>query len=54
MIAGFVLVSVLEGTNAVSKNCEIMGATDFQKASIGTICKDFAKHIDVNAVLIVG
>ncbi len=50
MIMGPVLVSVLEGNNAVLKNREIMGATDPQKAEAHTIRKDFAKSIDANAV----
>lgn len=50
MTTGPVLVSVLEGQNAVLKNREIMGATDPQKAEPHTIRKDFAKSIDANAV----
>jgi nucleoside-diphosphate kinase len=43
-------VSVLEGTNAVAKHREIMGATDPKKAAKGTIRADFARSIDENAV----
>lgn len=50
MITGPVLVSVLEGENAVAKNRELMGATDPSKAAPGTIRADFAKTIDENAV----
>jgi len=50
MITGPVVVMVLEGDNAVTKNRDIMGATDPQKATHGTIRKDFAKTIDENAV----
>lgn len=50
MTSGPVLVSVLEGDNAVVKNREIMGATNPQEAAAGTIRKDFAKTIDENAV----
>jgi nucleoside-diphosphate kinase len=50
MITGPVLVMVLEGSNAVSKNREIMGATDPKKADAGTIRADFASTIDENAV----
>lgn len=50
MISGPVVVSVLEGENAIAKNRDIMGATDPQKAAEGTIRKDFAKTIDANAV----
>ena len=50
MITGPVLVSVLEGENAISKNREVMGATDPKKADPNTIRKDFAASIDENAV----
>lgn len=50
MTSGPVVVSVLEGENAVLKNREIMGATNPQDAAEGTIRKDFAESIDANAV----
>lgn len=50
MTSGPVLVSVLEGENAVAKHREIMGATNPAQADAGTIRKDFAKSIDENAV----
>jgi nucleoside-diphosphate kinase len=50
MIAGPVVVQVLEGENAVSKNREVMGATDPAKADLGTIRKDFALSIEANSV----
>ena len=50
MISGPVLVSVLEGEDAVAKNREIMGATNPADAANGTIRKDFADSIDANAV----
>ena len=50
MTTGPVLIMVLEGDNAVTKNRDIMGATDPQKAGQGTIRKDFAKTIDENAI----
>lgn len=50
MTSGPVLVSVLEGENAIAKNREIMGATDPKKAEPGTIRADFAESIDANAV----
>lgn len=50
MISGPVMVQVLEGENAIAKNREIMGATDPQKASPGTIRRDFAKTVDENVV----
>ena len=50
MISGPVLVSVLEGENAVIKNRDLMGATNPKDAAPGTIRKDFADSIDANAV----
>lgn len=50
MISGPVLVSVLEGENAIVRNRDIMGATDPKKAAPGTIRADFADSIDANAV----
>ncbi len=50
MTSGPVIVSVLEGENAVALHREIMGATDPKKAAAGTIRADFAETIDANAV----
>jgi len=50
MISGPVVVMVLEGENAMSKNRELMGATNPQEAEPGTIRADFADSIDANAV----
>ena len=50
MISGPVVVTVLEGENAVAKNRELMGATNPQEAEAGTIRADFAESIDANAV----
>ena len=50
MTSGPVVVSVLEGENAVAKNRELMGATDPKEAEAGTIRADFAESIDANAV----
>ena len=50
MTSGPVLVSVLEGENAVAKHREIMGATNPADAAEGTIRRDFASSIDQNAV----
>ncbi len=50
MISGPVVVQVLEGENAVSKNREVMGATDPAKADPGTIRKDFAESVEANSV----
>ena len=50
MTSGPVVVQVLEGENAISKNRELMGATNPQEAAAGTIRADFAKTVDENAV----
>lgn len=50
MTSGPVVVSVLEGENAVAKNRELMGATNPKEAAKGTIRADFAESIDANAV----
>lgn len=50
MMSGPVMVQVLEGENAVSKNRELMGATNPQDAEAGTIRADFASTLDENAV----
>ena len=50
MLSGPVVVSVLEGENAILKNRDIMGATDPKKAAPGTIRADFADSITANAV----
>ena len=50
MTSAPVFVQVLEGDNAVSKNTELMGATNPNDADPGTIRADFAETIDANAV----
>lgn len=50
MTSGPVMVQVLEGEDAISKNREIMGATNPKDAAPGTIRADFASSIDENAV----
>ncbi|USE39013.1 nucleoside-diphosphate kinase [Endozoicomonas sp. SCSIO W0465] len=50
MTSGPVVVSVLEGENAVALNRELMGATNPKEAEDGTIRADFAETIDENAV----
>jgi len=50
MISGPVVVTVLEGENAMAKNRELMGATNPKEAEAGTIRADFADSIDANAV----
>lgn len=48
--SGPVVVSVLEGDNAVKKNRDIMGATNPQEAAPGTIRRDFCTSIEANGV----
>lgn len=50
MTSGPVMVQVLEGENAISKNREIMGATNPAEALAGTLRADYAQSIDENAV----
>ena len=50
MSSGPVVVSVLEGENAVVFHREIMGATNPAEAAEGTIRKDFAQSIGENTV----
>ena len=50
MISGPVVVQVLEGEDAITKNREVMGATNPANADDGTIRKDFAESIEANSV----
>ena len=50
MTSGPVMIQVLEGENAISRNRELMGATNPSEAAPGTIRADFAQSIDANAV----
>ncbi|HHD79309.1 MAG TPA: nucleoside-diphosphate kinase [Epsilonproteobacteria bacterium] len=50
MVSGPVVVTVLEGENAMQKNRDLMGATNPAEADAGTIRADFADSIDANAV----
>ena len=50
MVSGPVVVTVLEGDNAMAKNRDLMGATNPAEAEAGTIRADFAESIDANAV----
>lgn len=45
-----VVVLVLEGENAISRNREIMGATNPENAAEGTIRKEFANSLQENTV----
>jgi len=50
MTSGPVVVSVLEGENAVLRQRELMGATNPKEAAAGTLRADYAESIDANAV----
>jgi nucleoside-diphosphate kinase len=50
MTSGPVVVQVLQGDNAVTRNREVMGATDPTKAAPGTIRAKFAEDIEANSV----
>ncbi len=50
MTSGPIVVMVLEGEEAMSKNRDLMGATNPKEAAKGTIRADFADSIDANAV----
>ena len=49
MSSGPVLISVLEGEDAIQTNRRLMGATDPAKADAGTIRKDWATDVEKNA-----
>lgn len=50
MTSGPIVVSVLEGDDAVKRHREIMGATNPAEALAGTLRADYAETIDENAV----
>ena len=50
MISEPIVVQVLEGEEAISKNREVMGATNPADAADGTIRKEFALSIGENSV----
>jgi len=50
MSSGPILVSVLEGEDAIAKNRDVMGATNPKEAAPGTIRADYAKTIEKNTV----
>lgn len=49
MVSGPVVVSVLEGENAINHHRELLGATNPAEAAEGTIRKDFGVGIESNA-----
>lgn len=50
MTSGPVVVQVLEGDDAISKNREVMGATNPANAGKGTIRCDFGQSVEANSV----
>jgi nucleoside-diphosphate kinase len=48
MTSGPVVISILEGEDAIKKNRELMGATNPKDAAPGTIRADFAESIEAN------
>ena len=50
MASGPVVVQVLEGDDAISKNREVMGATNPADAAEGTIRAEFAQSVGENSV----
>ena len=50
MSSGPVVVSILEGENAVSHHREIMGATNPAEAAEGTIRREYAESLGENTV----
>ena len=50
MCSGPIVVQVLEGEDAVKRNREIMGATNPEEATNGTIRKKYALSLEKNSV----
>jgi nucleoside-diphosphate kinase len=50
MSSGPIVAAILEKDNAIEDFRKLIGATDPQKAEVGTIRQKFAKSIDANAV----
>ena len=50
MCSGPIVVSVLEGDNAITRYRTLMGATNPEKADPGTIRKIYAKDLQCNSV----
>lgn len=50
MCSGPAVVMVLTGENVISKNRDLMGATNYKEAAAGTIRRDFATDIEKNVV----
>jgi nucleoside-diphosphate kinase len=50
MSSGPVVIMILEGDNAITRNRELMGATNPANAEPGTIRAEFAESIEANSV----
>ena len=50
MSSGPCVVMVLEGTDAIARYRELMGATNYKEADEGTIRREFATDIEKNVV----
>ena len=50
MCSGPIVVQVLEGESAITKNRDLMGATNPANAEVGTIRKDFGESVEANSV----
>ncbi len=50
MSSGPIVAMILEGEDAIARNRELMGATDYRQAAPGTIRADFARDIEANIV----
>jgi nucleoside-diphosphate kinase len=50
MSSGPIVALILAGEDAIARNRELMGATDYRKAAPGTIRADFAREIEANIV----
>ncbi|MFH1147573.1 MAG: nucleoside-diphosphate kinase [Pseudomonadota bacterium] len=50
MSSGPIMVMVLEGENAIKKNRDLMGATNYKEAKQGTIRHEYASSIEQNIV----
>ena len=50
MCSGPIVVQVLEGESAITRNRDLMGATNPANAEVGTIRKDFGESEEANSV----
>ena len=50
MWSGPIVVQVLEGESAITRNRDLMGATNPANAEVGTIRKDFGESVEANSV----